>query len=306
MFDSSSHYYKQVSLLVKVLGFVSTEPCFALKGGTAINLFVRDFPRLSVDIDLVYLPLEDREQALNSIAGALDRIAAIVETSISGVTIQKPYQQKGDSLHLLISSAGITVKVELSPVLRGVVNEPRTMSVVDGVEHEFGFAELSVVSFEDLYAGKLCAALDRQHPRDLYDIKILLENESITEAIRKTFIVYLISHNRPPHELLEPNYIDIEGLYENEFEGMAFKPVTLDGLKEARKSMVRLIHNDLTGEERLFLLSFYNGKPNWELLPFEHIKGLPAVKWKMLNLSKMSQPKLHDSICALKDVLDVS
>lgn len=73
--DRSSPYYLEVQLLLQVLPFVFQEPCFALKGGNAINLFGRDFPHLSVDIDLVYLPDADRQQALSRIHQALDRIA---------------------------------------------------------------------------------------------------------------------------------------------------------------------------------------------------------------------------------------
>lgn len=71
--DKSSSYYKQVSLLIKMLPVVATEPVFALKGGTAINLFIRNFPRLSVDIDLAYLPLEPRDEALANVRAALKR-----------------------------------------------------------------------------------------------------------------------------------------------------------------------------------------------------------------------------------------
>ncbi len=64
--DSSSPFYKQVGLLVQLLPFVGQKRCFALKGGTAINLFVRDLSRLSVDIDLTYLPMAERNQALRN------------------------------------------------------------------------------------------------------------------------------------------------------------------------------------------------------------------------------------------------
>lgn len=69
--DRDSLFYRQVALLVRVLPWVATEKCLALKGGTAINLFVRDMPRLSVDIDLAYLPIEPREASLQHISAAL-------------------------------------------------------------------------------------------------------------------------------------------------------------------------------------------------------------------------------------------
>ncbi len=68
-------YRRQVELLVRTLPHVALERCFALKGGTAINLFVRDLPRLSVDIDLTCLPVADRARSLADIETALRRSA---------------------------------------------------------------------------------------------------------------------------------------------------------------------------------------------------------------------------------------
>ena len=79
---ASEVFEGQVALLVRILPYVGTEACFALKGGTAINLFVRDLPRLSVDIDLVYLPIEDRETSLIGIRSALSRMACISDFTI--------------------------------------------------------------------------------------------------------------------------------------------------------------------------------------------------------------------------------
>jgi len=65
--DRDTSYYRQVQLLIRLFPIIGREPCFALKGGTALNLFVRDMPRLSVDIDLVYLPIEDRDTTLKNV-----------------------------------------------------------------------------------------------------------------------------------------------------------------------------------------------------------------------------------------------
>jgi len=71
-------YIRQVALLVETVPFIEKEACFALKGGTAVNLFHRDMPRLSVDIDLTYLPFDDRTTAFANINAALSRIAAFL------------------------------------------------------------------------------------------------------------------------------------------------------------------------------------------------------------------------------------
>ena len=173
MMDRQSHYYRQVQLLLQIIPFVARHDCFALKGGTAINLFVRDFPRLSVDIDLVFLPMMDRQEALQTIKDNLNTLAVNITEQIVHTRVTSSFQDKADALRLLVERDGVQIKIELSPVLRGTVYEPQIISVCEAVEDEFGFAEIAVVSFEDLYAGKICAALDRQHPRDLFDIKQL-------------------------------------------------------------------------------------------------------------------------------------
>ena len=82
----SDLYRRQVALLLRVLPFVAEEKNFALKGGTAINLFIRDMPRLSVDIDLTYLPVQERAASLAGIDTALRRISARVRDKISSIS----------------------------------------------------------------------------------------------------------------------------------------------------------------------------------------------------------------------------
>lgn len=177
--DRTSVYYQQVKLLVVVLPLVAKEECFALKGGTAINLFVRDLPRLSVDIDLVYLPDGERDEALAATSEALERIALDIEATIPGSRVSRGYERKEDALRLIVESEGVIIKIELSPVMRGVVYQPERRSVSPVVEDEFGFAEINMVSLADLYAGKLCAAFDRQHSRDFYDVWLLLKMKAL-------------------------------------------------------------------------------------------------------------------------------
>jgi hypothetical protein len=71
-------------LLIRLIPIIEKEACFALKGGTAINLFVPDFPRLSVDIDLAYLPLESRDLALANVRDAFIPIATRIVCRFAG------------------------------------------------------------------------------------------------------------------------------------------------------------------------------------------------------------------------------
>lgn len=301
--DRSSIYYKQVQLLMQVLPFVAKQECFALKGGTAINLFVREFPRLSVDIDLVYLPMKGRDEALKEICEALDAISADLKAAFKDAELTEAYKSKRDSLRLIVARNGVQIKVELSPVLRGTVYEPQLMEVRAAVEDEFGYVEMPVVALADLYAGKMCAALDRQHPRDLFDIKWLLENEGLTDEIRKAFLVYLSSHNRPIAELLRPQYKDISAIYAGEFANMAETDVSLEELVAVRERLVDLIHQGLTENEKGFLLSFKSREPDWALLDLEGVSELPAIKWKQINLAKMPENKHKLALKKLADIL---
>ena len=305
--DRTSSYYKQVQLLVQLLPLVAEEDCFALKGGTAINLFVRDLPRLSVDIDLVYLPMCDREEALDNISQSLSRVSKRIVAVLSDVKVVEAFKDKTDALRLIVERNNVKVKIELSPVLRGTVYESGMQSVCDKVEDEFGYAEMKVVALSDLYAGKLCAALDRQHPRDLYDVKYLLENEGLTNDIRKAFLVYLVSHPRPISELLNPIHKDIKHLYEGEFVQMEEEVVSLEELEATRLELVRLIHAALTFDDKQFLLSFKNKTPDWSLLGLKEVENLPAVKWKLMNLSKMKKAQhraAYDKLALMLSVDD--
>lgn len=263
---ASEQYRRQAALLVRALPLVATETSFALKGGTAINLFVRDMPRLSVDIDLTYLPVEDRAVSLANIDAAMQRLAKNIAEGIRGarVTVARLNTEKIIS-KLFVEADGVTIKIEVTPVLRGCVYDPEVRSVSGAVEAAFGFAEIQVVSFSDLYAGKLVAALDRQHPRDLFDVRDLLAHEGIDESLRKAFIVYLLSHNRPMAEVLSPPRLDILQEFERGFAGMTETPVTLDALLQAREHMIAEIVGHMPKEHRRFLSSFKKGTPEWEL-----------------------------------------
>ncbi len=226
----SDAYRRQVELLIQTLPHVGDEHCFALKGGTAINLFIRDMPRLSVDIDLTYLPVADRPSSLVDIDSALKRIAERIRQSGGRVQItESAPRTQSEITKLIVRTRDRTqIKIEVTPVLRGCVYEPQIMAVSAKVEDDFGFAETNVLSFEDLYAGKIMAALDRQHPRDLFDVHLLLENEGISDDLRTAIIVYLISHDHSPHSLLDPVLRDISQDFEQNFVGMTNDDIALE------------------------------------------------------------------------------
>ncbi|PKP11586.1 MAG: nucleotidyl transferase AbiEii/AbiGii toxin family protein [Bacteroidetes bacterium HGW-Bacteroidetes-4] len=286
-------YKAQVDLLLQVLPYVAKEKVFALKGGTAINLFVRDMPRLSVDIDLTYLPLHSREDALKNIQDALNRIKVDIEKNVSGVKVHPVPLNGGTDVKLNCQGKNAQIKIEVNTITRGNVFPTQLMQVVDSVQDEFGkFAAINVVSLAELYGGKICAAIDRQHPRDVFDVKLFLENEGLTDEIWDGVKIGMISHYKPINELLSPILKDQKSAFDNQFAGMTSVEFTYDAYEKTRATLIDTIQQRLTDDEKKFLLSFEMGEPDWKLFPHPVLKDLPAIKWKLLNIQKLKKDNL--------------
>lgn len=300
----SEQYRRQAALLIRTIPFVAEEACFALKGGTAINLFVRDMPRLSVDIDLTYLPVKDRAASLTEIDAAMKRIGKRIGVELRGAQVTS-VRLKGESIVTkhFVEQDGVQIKIEVTPILRGCVYDPEKRSSSPKVEDQFGFAEIQVVSFADLYAGKLVAALDRQHPRDLFDVRDLLANEGIDATLRKAFVVYILSHNRPMSEVLAPARLDVGQEFKRGFGGMAETAVTLEDLYKTREDFIAELVGKMPEEHRRFLVSFEEGRPDWGLLDVPDAAKLPAVQWRLQNLAKIEAKKREKLVEDLRTAL---
>ncbi len=282
------------------------EEDFALKGGTAINFFIRDMPRLSIDIDLTYLPVNEREAALNSISNSLLTVSAKVKEMLPDSQITAKRIRPANTLRALVIRRGdATIKIEPNLVLRGFIFAPQVRSLSKKAQDMFETAvRMRILSEAELYGGKICAALDRQHPRDLFDAKILLDRGGLDEATRKAFIVHLISHPRPMAELLKPNFVDIREIYEKDFKDMVLEKVEYGDLIEARNRLVAIIQKSLMPEEKRFILSVKSGEPEWSLLGLAGAENLPAVKWKILNIKNMTLKKHKGAFEKLRSCLE--
>jgi predicted nucleotidyltransferase component of viral defense system len=299
-----SLFLAQVDLLLRILPYVMRDSRFALKGGSALNLFIRDLPRLSVDIDLTYLPIEDRDSTLANISDILAKISQDINRAMPQVTIQPLLATNGRLRKLVVRAGLVTVKVEPNETIRGSVFPCELRDLAPQVEEEFGlFMSVQTLSLADLYGGKICAALDRQHPRDLFDVQMLLANEGLTPAIRTAFLVYLISHNRPMVEVLQPNRLPLETAFNNEFLGMSRLSVSCEELIMVREQLIDLLRLSLSIDEKRFLLSVKELEPDWTLLGVAGVEELPAVRWKLQNLAKMPKAKHRLAVAKLKEVL---
>ena len=288
------HYKSVVRLMLDVAPIVFRSGAFVMKGGTAINMFVQNMPRLSVDIDLVYVNSEKgRDDSLQEIANELDQIR---ETFRTRGLDAPPARTMADERRLLVSKGATAVKIEVNTVFRGTVLKPVQGTLCENAKSMFRRTlKAPLLATEELYAGKLVAALDRQHPRDLYDVMKLRESGGINDLTRSVFVAYLTAHNRPINELLTPNKLDIAAAYTNDFVGMTIDPVSLEDLLEVREWLFETLPASLTEAERRYLLSIKAAEPVWALLPFEGLRNLPAIRWKLMNIERLkaSNPKKH-------------
>lgn len=280
-------YLDTARLLTRVAPLVFVDDRLALKGGTAINLFIRDMPRLSVDLDLVFTDhTVGREDALARINTAVREAAKRLRDG--GLEVHVPAAAADGETRLLVRQARTEVKVEINTVIRGTVHPVRQAALTRlARETLLTEIEIPVLALEDVYGGKLVAALDRQHPRDLFDVMQLFAHEGLTAAIRRAFVVYLASHNRPVHEVLFPELSDIRADYEQNFVGMTSEPVQLAALIEARDRMIKELQAGLDADERRFLLSLVRAAPDWAALNVAHAADLPAIRWKLQNLIRL-------------------
>lgn len=288
------NYKKQVELLLAILPIIGKETCFALHGGTAINLFHSNMPRLSVDIDLTYLPIQDRESSMLGIQEALGHCKNQIEMRIANA--QVVFYAK--EAKLFISNKEASIKVEVNLIKRGCFNPPTKRILCDKAQEEFdAFCEIQVVDDAHLFGGKICAAIDRQHPRDLFDMNRFFKSNNALSEIKKGFFFYLISSNRPLRELLFPLYKDQKSAFENQFQGMTEEVFTYQDYENTRIQLIDSIHKLITASDKQFLLSIEKGTPNWVSYNFS---DFPAVKWKLQNIQQLKNqnPAKHLALCA--------
>ena len=233
-------YLNQVSLLVEVLPYIAREKCFALKGGTAINMFYQNLPRLSVDIDLTYVEFYPRTEAYRNIDDALDRINKKLNSVGYKSFIRGETEKK-----ILCSNEKSTIKIEPNYNARGCIIPPQELSICNRAEDLFGYVDCNVLSEAETYGGKISAALNRQHPRDLFDIYQLFEQNKLDDKIIQGFVVMLLSAPRPIYELLNPNILDQENVFTSEFLGMTDIEFTYKQHIQTLKQLIDYIQNKI-------------------------------------------------------------
>ena len=280
----NSVYARKVEFLLRLMPYVTNEGVFAVHGGTAINLFVKNMLRYSVDIDLTYIPLARREDSLNDINTHLASIAEKAKKGIQGVHVVPNYA----TCKLLCEYHGVQVKIEVNQTKRGIIGgDVHLMPVCEKAQDEFDvYCEAKIVPLTLLYGGKIAAALSRQHPRDLFDVKYM---DMPLSEIREGLIFCLLGSDRPIHESLSPTLIDQHEALANQFEGMTDVVFTYEEFEATRIKLIQDVNALLTDADKRFLISFEQGEPLWDGYEFSYFRDYPSIQWKQLNIAKLKK-----------------
>ena len=273
-------YKEQVRLLLRMLPIIYREEDFAVHGGTAINLFIKNLSRYSVDVDVTYIPLGPREESLAEIDKKLVAISQQLQRAVPGINI-RPVPNK-----LLCTLGRSTVKIEVNGIKRGIIGPTIEMPLCDKAQEEFGmYSKARIVPLEQLYGGKIAAALSRQHPRDLFDYNYMEPNN--IEGLKRGFMFALLGSDKPFIESLAPHAINQQEALENQFRGMTDIPFTYENYETAREQLIAFVNTILSEEDKAFLVSFEEGNPQWEKSAYSDFRDFPSVQWKLLNVNKL-------------------
>ncbi len=277
-------YKQQVGLLIRIIPLVYPIKEFAIHGGTVINLFVRDMPRYSVDLDITYLPIKERNESLADINRILLELKKNIEKAIPDIRIiHKPAVWK-----LLCTKDGATVKIEVNGTKRGVIGEIEDRELCMKARSEFNMScRAKIVPFAQLYGGKISAALSRQHPRDLFDCKYMELNSF--DDVKSGLIFCLLGSDKPIVESLQPNQIDQSEALKSQFKGMTDTSFNYDDFEQARINLIKQVNDSITDEDKEFLLSFEQGEPDWSRCCAGDLSNFPSVRWKLQNILKLKK-----------------
>lgn len=275
-------YRRQVALLIRVMPLIFKIKDFAVHGGTAINLFHRNLPRYSVDIDVTYIPLEDRETSLKNINSHLSSLKIAIEKAVPGIRVT----HKPDVWKLQCAKDGTTIKIEVNGTKRGIIGNIEKIQLCEKAKQEFGMTcYANIVSWGQLFGGKIAAALSRQHPRDLFDCRGITPEDF--QVVKDGFMLCLLGSDKPIIESLQPNPIDQRDALANQFDGMTDEPFSYDDYQSSRANLIEVVNNGFTDEDKDFLISFEEGTPNWNKCCAGDLSEYPSVKWKLMNLEKL-------------------
>lgn len=293
--------FEKVLRLKTVLDYFQEEPALRehllLKGGTAINLTVFSLPRLSVDIDMDYMPNDSKENMMATRGKISKVVKEYMESEGYQLSDNSRFSHSLDAFHFLYMNSGGNrdmIKIELNYSLRAHVLHPTRRELLTDA---FGDKScLYTVHPIEIFAAKANALLSRAAARDLYDFNNLVtsdlfQNKTEADLLRKTIIFYATISAETVNKTFDTSAIDSltfskirRDLFPVLTKSEAKSHFQLEQYKNAAKEY---IHNlmVLTPEEKEYMDRFVKGEYNPELLfsnpeILSQIENHPMALWK--------------------------
>lgn len=228
----------------------------------------------------------------------MSRLKKEIEQAVPGIKVI----HKSNVWKLECFKDSTKIKLEVNGTKRGVIEPPVVMQLCESAKEAFHLnCYANIVSWSQLFGGKLCAALSRQHPRDLFDCRRITAEEF--ESVKPGFMLCLLGSDKPIVESFAPNSIDQSEAMENQFNGMTDTPFSYQDYEETRSRLIEIVNGGLTEDDKEFLISFEEGNPDWSKCCAGNLEAYPSVKWKLQNIDslKKKNPKKHkdgiDKLC---------
>lgn len=290
---------KQMSLIV-ILREMQRHPllnkAFVLRGGTAINMFWYDLPRLSVDIDLNYIGSPHKEVMQRERETLEKQLYRLLESL--GVSVErKPDEHAGGKWRLRTANAFggyFALEIDLNYIMRIPVWGVQSLSA-RSPDADFS-TDFPTVSVEELFAGKIKALMDRSAARDLYDVFNLAKSPANIDQLklRKALILFGITCELDWRKKDGSTINDItRTMIESDLTPLlrhGDEPDLARMKREVKTFLDVLMH--YSSDERLFLDQFFEKGMYDPRLLFEDpeqakaLSAHPAVLWKLQNHRK--------------------
>ncbi len=285
-----------INLLDEIYSHPFLKQKLVLKGGTAINIFVFDVPRLSVDIDLNYVGSPEKQVMLEERVQVREHLERIIQLQRYETTFTENYgSDRFELCYNNISGNRDRIKVEINyllriPLLKPVVSKKRK------IFNSVPLPKIKMLAPEELFASKLVALLSRQAARDLYDIYYL--------SIDKNFKI--------ERSLVKPCFIFYGIISREDFRTMSVDIIDRITLKDIKRTLYPLLQRELvfdleksrqrvrrflkplyrfTQKEKRFIKSFFEGQYQPDLLfnPKHFSISLsqhPMIEWKLSHIQR--------------------
>jgi len=295
--------FEKVLRLTEVLSFIYSDEILSkhlvLKGGTAINLALFDLPRLSVDIDLDYVPNSDKDEMLKVRSVITEKLSEYMTGEGYTLSQNSRYSHSLDSFLFTYTNSGgrpDVIKVEINYSLRAHVFEP----IKRDIDFDFMPKPVAIVMVDpiEIYAAKINALLSRTASRDLYDINAMVKSGIVSDEKRDLFRKCIAFYACISAEEInkEFNTAAIDSLTIAKIKKELFPVLGNQGHYDldAEKTIAKDYINDLmilNESETEFVELFDKGIYNPEMLfadkkIIDRIKEHPMAIWKCGNKNK--------------------